>query len=76
METREIETEEDYNRIIVRIDELFDAPAGSSEAIELEMLVSMVNKYESDHYPIDEPDPIEYAKIRKEEMEPRVPVVH
>lgn len=68
MEIKLIETEEEYDNAIKRIDLLFDAPKGSSEAKEVEILVLLVNKYEEENYPIDEPDPIEYIKIRMEEM--------
>jgi HTH-type transcriptional regulator/antitoxin HigA len=68
MEIKLIETEQEYNQAIARIDLLFDAPKGSKEAKELDLLVLVVNKYEEENYPIDEPDPIEYIKIRMEEM--------
>jgi len=68
MEIKLIETEQEYNQVIKRIDALFDAPKGSREAKELDLLVLIVNKYEEENFPIDEPDPIEYIKIRMEEM--------
>ena len=68
MELKIIETEEEYNNAIARIDELFDAAKGSKEAKELDLLVLLVNQYERENFPIDEPDPIEYIKIRMEEM--------
>ena len=68
MELKIIETEEEYNDAIARIDELFDAAKGSKEAKELDLLVLLVNQYERENFPIDEPDPIEYIKIRMEEM--------
>ncbi|MCF2486616.1 type II toxin-antitoxin system HigA family antitoxin [Dyadobacter sp. CY347] len=68
MELKIIETEEEYNRAIARIDELFDAKKGSKDAKELDVLVLLVNKYELENFPIDEPDPIEYIKVRMEEM--------
>jgi HTH-type transcriptional regulator/antitoxin HigA len=68
MELKIIETEEEYNNAIARIDELFDAKKGSKDAKELDLLVLLVNKYELENFPIDKPDPIEYIKIRMEEM--------
>lgn len=68
MIVKSIKTEEEYDYAITRIDQLFDAPKGSIEAKELELLVISVNKYEAENYPIDEPDPIEYIKIRMEEI--------
>lgn len=62
-----IETEEEYNEALKRIDALFDAPLGSPEAKEADVLALLINQYEEEHFPIDEPDPEEYRKIREEE---------
>ena len=62
-----IETEEEYNEALKRIDALFDAPLGSPEAKEADVLALLINQYDEEHFPIDEPDPEEYQKIRKEE---------
>ncbi|GGM98019.1 hypothetical protein GCM10010967_34780 [Dyadobacter beijingensis] len=63
-----IETEEEYNGAVRRLDALFDAPAGSAEAKEADVLALLISQYEEEHYPIDEPSPDEYAQIRIEEM--------
>ena len=68
MTVKPIKTEEEYDYAITRIDQLFDSPKGSIEAKELNLLLLLVNKYEAENYPIDEPDPIEYIKIRMEEI--------
>ena len=52
METRQIANEEDYQLILKRIDEIFDASPGSAEEQELELLVLTINKYEAENYPI------------------------
>ncbi|OJV17601.1 MAG: hypothetical protein BGO21_00915 [Dyadobacter sp. 50-39] len=62
-----IETEEEYNEALKRLDLLFDAVPGSHEAKEADILALLINQYEEEHYPIDEPDPDEYRKIRAEE---------
>lgn len=62
-----IETEEEYNEALARLDVLFDAPVGSQEAKEAEVLALLVNQYEEVHYPIEEPSPEDYARIRMEE---------
>ena len=62
-----IETEEEYNEALKRIDALFEAPLGSPEAKEADVLALLINQYEEEHFPIDEPDPEEYRKIREEE---------
>jgi HTH-type transcriptional regulator/antitoxin HigA len=69
-----IETEEEYNEALERLDLLFDAPVGSQEAKEAEVLALLINQYEEAHYPIDEPSPEEYARIRMEESGPGNPL--
>ncbi|MBO9616686.1 MAG: hypothetical protein J7619_28625 [Dyadobacter sp.] len=62
-----IETEEEYNDAIMRLDQLFDAPIGSNEAKEADVLALLINQYEEEHYPIDEPTSEEHLRIRMEE---------
>lgn len=68
MDIKLIHTEADYQAALQRIRRLWEAEPGTPEADELEILVMLVNKYEEEHYPIEEPDPIEYIKIRMEEL--------
>jgi HTH-type transcriptional regulator / antitoxin HigA len=55
-------SEEDYNKVMQRIDELIDSPAGSDEFNELEVLSVLAEDYEEKHFSIDFPDPIEALK--------------
>jgi HTH-type transcriptional regulator/antitoxin HigA len=68
MRVKIIESEAEYDSALARIDELFDAPRGTEEGRELELLVLLVNKYEQEHYPIPPADPIEAIKYRMEEL--------
>ncbi len=68
MDIRLIHTEADYQAALQRIRVLWEAEPGTPEADELEILVMLVNKFEEENYPIEEPDPIEYIKIRMEEL--------
>jgi HTH-type transcriptional regulator / antitoxin HigA len=63
-----LRTEADYQAALRHIRELWEAEAGTPEADELEILSMVVSKYEEEHYSIEEPDPIEYIKIRMEEL--------
>jgi HTH-type transcriptional regulator/antitoxin HigA len=45
---------------LAKIDRLIDAPDGSPEAEYLDVLSTLVEAYEEQHYPIPLPDPIEY----------------
>lgn len=63
-----IHNEAEYQATLRRIRTLWDAEPDTPEADELEVLALIVNQYEEKHYPIEEPDPIEYIKIRMEEL--------
>lgn len=58
--SRPIRTEADYEAALAEIDRLIDAPDGSREAEYLDILGTLVEAYEEQHYPIPLPDPIEY----------------
>lgn len=68
MTIKPIRTESDYRLALKRLEEIFDAPIGSEESDEADVLGLLVDEYEKKHYPIDPPDPIEAIKIRMEEM--------
>jgi HTH-type transcriptional regulator/antitoxin HigA len=68
MELRPIKTDTDYKAALKRLEAIFDAKLGTPESDELEILGLIVDNYETKHYPIEAPDPIEAIKIRMEEM--------
>lgn len=68
MVTKMIRTYEDHQAAMNRIDEIFDAPAGSTEGDELDLLVHLVEVYEADRYPIPLPDPIAAIEFRMEQQ--------
>lgn len=68
MDIKPIKTESDYRLALKRLENIFDAPIGTPESDEADILGLMVDDYEKKHYPIEAPDPIEAIKIRMEEM--------
>ncbi len=68
MELKPIRTENDYQLALKRLELIFDAPIGSPESDEADILGLMVDEYEKKYYPIETPDPIEAIKIRMEEL--------
>ena len=62
-----IKTEKDYQTTLKRIESLMDAPEGTPQANELEVLATLAELYEEEHFPIDSPDPIEAIKFRMEQ---------
>lgn len=69
MNIRLIRTEEEYQEALKRLENLFDAKAGTAESDEADILGLMIDEYEKKHYPIEAPDPIQAIKIRMEEMD-------
>ena len=67
--TRLIKTEEDYNNALARIEELFAADTNTPEGDELELLITLVELYEKEMFPIEAPDPISAIKFRMEQMD-------
>lgn len=68
MNIKPIKTEEDYEKAMERLEEIFDASPNTEEGDEAEILAMLVDNYENQYYPIEAPDPIEAIKIRMEEM--------
>jgi HTH-type transcriptional regulator / antitoxin HigA len=71
MNIKPIKSEADYKVALKRLEEIFDAPIGTSESDEADILGLMIDEYEKKHYPIEAPDPIEAIKIRMEELQLR-----
>lgn len=67
MEINPIKTERDYDLALERVNEIFDANPNSKEYDELDILVTLIEKYEKIHYPIPEPDPIEAIRFMMEQ---------
>jgi HTH-type transcriptional regulator/antitoxin HigA len=67
MNIKPIKTENDYNKALERIDALMDAIPNTKEFDELDILVTLTEKYEEKHYTIDAPDPISAIKFRMEQ---------
>ena len=64
---RPIRDETDYDAALARIDHLMNAPEGSPERDELDVLTTLVEVYEDEHYPIDLPTPLEAIQFRMEQ---------
>jgi HTH-type transcriptional regulator/antitoxin HigA len=68
-ELKPIRNESEYELALKEASAFFDAePAqGSKKADRFEMLLMLIEAYESRHYAIDAPDPIEAIKFRMEQ---------
>lgn len=67
-ELKPIHSEETYREYLGIIDLLADCPENSPEEELLELVSILVESYESRHYPIEAPDPLEAIRMRMEEQ--------
>ena len=54
-----ITTEQEYEKALARLAIIFEADPDSAEGMEAELLVTLIEKYEKEHYPVSLPDPID-----------------
>ncbi len=59
MDIKPIKTEKEYEEALKEVERLFDAVPGTPESDRYEVLATLVEAYEDEHYPIPLPDPIE-----------------
>jgi HTH-type transcriptional regulator/antitoxin HigA len=62
MEIRPIRNKKEYKAALIEIEQLWTAPAKSAEADRLDVLALLVEHYEKTHFPIADPDPIEFIE--------------
>jgi len=67
MEIRPIKKEWDYEQALRRVESLWNSPEGSPKGDELDILATLIEAYEREHYPVDLPDPVEAIKFRLEQ---------
>ena len=68
MEIKPIRTKADYRAALKEIEGLMSAEADTPEGERLDVLVTLVEAYESRHYRLDLPDPVEAIKFRMEQQ--------
>ena len=63
-----IKTEQEHQEALHRLDKIFDSKPGDSTFKEAELLVMLIEKYETEMEPaFADPDPIEVIKFRMEQ---------
>jgi len=63
-----IRSEADYEAALEEIERLWGAKVGTPEGDRLDVLSTLVDAYETEHDPIDPPDPIEAIRFRMEQQ--------
>ncbi len=79
MQIRPIRTEDDHREAILRIEALMSASPNTVEGDELDVLATLVDAYESKHFPMDAPDPVtailfrmEQQNLNRKDLEPMI----
>jgi HTH-type transcriptional regulator / antitoxin HigA len=67
-DVRPIRSEADYEAALAEVERLWGAKSGTPRGDRLDVLAALIDSYESEHYPIDPPDPIEAIKFRMEQQ--------
>lgn len=63
-----IRTKKDHERALAEVERLWGAKSGTPAGDHLDVLATLIDAYESAHYPMDLPDPIEAIKFRMEQQ--------
>ena len=67
-EIKPIRSEADYETALAEVERLWGARSGTPEGDRFDVLATLIDAYESEHDPVDPPDPIEAIKFRMEQQ--------
>jgi HTH-type transcriptional regulator/antitoxin HigA len=67
-EIKPIRTEADYERALSEVERLWGAKSGTRDGDHLDVLATLIDAYEAEHYPMEPPDPVEAIKFRMEQQ--------
>lgn len=67
-ELKPIRTKTDYNKALREMERLWGSKSGTPEGDRLDVLATLIDAYEAEHYPMEPPDPVEAIKFRMEQQ--------
>jgi HTH-type transcriptional regulator / antitoxin HigA len=67
-EVKPIRTKRDYEAALAEVERLWGAKLGTPKGDRLDVLATLIDAYESAHFPMDPPDPIEAIRFRMEQQ--------
>ncbi|MGV3592208.1 MAG: helix-turn-helix domain-containing protein [Gammaproteobacteria bacterium] len=67
MQIKPIKTDRDYRAALKEIDALMGSKAGTAEGDRLDVLATLVEAWERQHFPLDLPDAVEAIKFEMEQ---------
>jgi HTH-type transcriptional regulator/antitoxin HigA len=67
-ELKPIRTKADYKKALREVERLWGAKSGTPEGDRLDVLATLIDAFEAEHYPMEPPDPVEAIKFRMEQQ--------
>jgi HTH-type transcriptional regulator/antitoxin HigA len=67
-ELKPIRTPADHEAALAEVERLWGARSGTPDGDRLDVLATLIDAYETEHFPIDPPDPIEAIRFRMEQQ--------
>jgi HTH-type transcriptional regulator/antitoxin HigA len=68
MNVHPIRSEADYDSALGEVSPLWGAQIGTADGDRLDVLLVLIDDYESKHHPIGPPDPVDAIKFRMEQL--------
>ena len=68
MNIKPVRNDEDLHAAFKRLEEIYQAEAGTADADEMEILVTLIEAYENKYYPIAASNPVEAIKFRMDQQ--------
>jgi HTH-type transcriptional regulator / antitoxin HigA len=67
-ELKPIRTKADYKNALAEVERLWGSKSGTPKGDRLDVLATLIDAYETEHYPMEPPDPVEAIKFRMEQQ--------
>lgn len=67
-EVKPIRSPQDHENALAEVERLWGAGLGTPAGDRLDVLATLIDAYEGEHYPMDPPDPIEAIKFRMDQQ--------
>src|SRR6516225_3872227 len=67
-EVKPIRTKRDHDAALKEVERLWGAKVGTRGGDRLDVLATLIDAYEAEHYPMDPPDPIQAIKFRMDQQ--------
>jgi HTH-type transcriptional regulator / antitoxin HigA len=67
-ESKPIRTKADYKHALAEVERLWSAKSGTPKGDRLDVLATLIDAYDTRHFPMDPADPIEAIQFRMEQQ--------